>query len=362
MKVNFAARPNGEAGTNSYTAEVTYINDEKSERHVDYLQLEVEGNLGAVVITDAQGCKGAKISYNLSSIIIRPSRELVPSADECYIRLNLVFNRIGRYKLLPKLRFIDSLDLASGEPLIIEIVSLDSPERQRLGWAEALDLRESPVEKREEHRSEDLGKKGRVTAKIESASLRGKPRFRGSIEVEERIRVYKTIVAGEHGVGKTTLVVRYCEGIFAHDTRTTVGVGFASRENVVGDETVKLQIWDFGGEERFRFILPAYCKGADSAILAFDTTCQDSTRNLSAWVDIIRLNAGDIPIVLIGTKIDLEDERKVTSDQARVFVSRYKLDNYLELSSKTGFNVEKVFNEVAQLSHERLLRKLMPHH
>lgn len=84
--------------------------------------------------------------------------------------------------------------------------------------------------------------------------------------------VYKLVVAGEGGVGKTTLIIRYCEGIFKHDTRTTVGVGFASKEVQLHGESIKLQIWDFGGEERFRFILPAYCKGANAAILAFDST------------------------------------------------------------------------------------------
>jgi len=162
--------------------------------------------------------------------------------------------------------------------------------------------------------------------------------------------IYKLVVAGEGGVGKTTLVIRYCEGIFKHDTRTTVGVGFASKEVKVEGERIKLQIWDFGGEERFRFILPTYCKGANSAILAFDTTRFQSLKNLPEWVDIIRNNAGDIPIVLVGTKVDVEEKRTVKAEDGEAFANKNKLECYYDVSSKTGLNVDKVFAKVAEMA------------
>jgi small GTP-binding protein len=168
----------------------------------------------------------------------------------------------------------------------------------------------------------------------------------------ERQFVYKLVVAGEGGVGKTTLIIRYCEGIFKHDTRTTVGVGFASKEVSLRGEKIKLQIWDFGGEERFRFILPAYCKGANAAILAFDTTRFQSVKNLPEWVEIIRKNAGNVPIVLVGTKTDLEDKRTVRHEEGEAFSSKNRLEGYYDVSSKTGLNVDTVFAKVAELAYD----------
>jgi small GTP-binding protein len=162
--------------------------------------------------------------------------------------------------------------------------------------------------------------------------------------------IYKLVVAGEGGVGKTTLVIRYCEGIFKHDTRTTVGVGFASKEVKVDDESIKLQIWDFGGEERFRFILPQYCKGANAAILAFDTTRFQSLKNLPEWVNIIRKNSGEVPIVLVGTKVDVEEKRTVKTDEGEAFAKKNKIDSYFDVSSKTGLNVNNVFAKIAELA------------
>jgi small GTP-binding protein len=161
------------------------------------------------------------------------------------------------------------------------------------------------------------------------------------------------VVAGEGGVGKTTLVVRYCEGVFKHDTRTTVGVGFASKEVKLRGEAIRLQIWDFGGEERFRFILPVYCKGANAAILAFDTTRFQSVKNLPEWVEIIRKNAGNIPIVLVGTKTDLEDKRTVKREEGEAFSNKNKIEGYYDVSSKTGLNVDTVFAKVAELAYDQ---------
>jgi small GTP-binding protein len=169
----------------------------------------------------------------------------------------------------------------------------------------------------------------------------------------ERRFVYKLVVAGEGGVGKTTLVVRYCEGVFKHDTRTTVGVGFASKEVKLRGEAIRLQIWDFGGEERFRFILPVYCKGANAAILAFDTTRFQSVKNLPEWVEIIRKNAGNIPIVLVGTKTDLEDKRTVKREEGEAFSNKNKIEGYYDVSSKTGLNVDTVFAKVAELAYDQ---------
>ncbi len=192
----------------------------------------------------------------------------------------------------------------------------------------------------------------RCPRKIRKASKKGGV-ITSVLPHTERRFVYKLVVAGEGGVGKTTLIIRYCEGVFKHDTRTTVGVGFASKEVKLRGEAIKLQIWDFGGEERFRFILPAYCKGANAAILAFDTTRFQSVKNLPEWVEIIRKNAGNIPIVVVGTKTDLEDKRTVKREEGETFSKMNKLEGYYDVSSKTGLNVDTVFARVAELAYDQ---------
>ncbi|MHA2330250.1 MAG: Rab family GTPase, partial [Candidatus Hodarchaeales archaeon] len=89
--------------------------------------------------------------------------------------------------------------------------------------------------------------------------------------------IFKIIVVGEGGVGKTTFINRFANNKFVKDTKITIGAGFYSFHNEVYKDTIiKLQVWDFGGEKRFRFILPSYCHGAHGVIFTFDLTRSSS--------------------------------------------------------------------------------------
>jgi len=169
-----------------------------------------------------------------------------------------------------------------------------------------------------------------------------------------RAYIFKIIVAGEGGVGKTTLVNRYATGKFNVDTRVTIGVGFQVFEaNGTHNELIKLQLWDFGGEKRFRFLLPSYCNGAHGVILAFDLTRISSLLNLREWIQLIRENTKNPVIVLIGTKNDLAKERGdgITDDLINQFLSSVDLNDavVLKTSSKTGENVTNVFSKLSSL-------------
>jgi small GTP-binding protein len=153
---------------------------------------------------------------------------------------------------------------------------------------------------------------------------------------------------GDAAVGKTSLTLRYISGFFLEDLKLTIGVDFYSKTTNFNKKKVKLQIWDFGGEERFRFLLHQYCKGANAAFFLYDITNRLSLDHLPDWTQIIREHAGDIPIMLIGAKVDLKEFRAVSRDEGILAAKKYNLSSFIELSSKTGQNVEKAFDVITE--------------
>jgi len=158
---------------------------------------------------------------------------------------------------------------------------------------------------------------------------------------------------GDASVGKTSLTIRYIKGFFMQDLRLTIGVDFYSKTTNFKEKIVKLQIWDFGGEERFRFLLTQYCKGANGAFFLYDITNPKSLEHLPDWTQIIRENAGDIPIMLIGSKLDLDEFRAVPRDAGILAAKKYNLSSFVELSSKTGENVEDSFSVMTETLFEK---------
>lgn len=164
---------------------------------------------------------------------------------------------------------------------------------------------------------------------------------------------YKILMLGDASVGKTSLTIRYISGFFLEDLKLTIGVDFYSKTTNFKDKKVKLQIWDFGGEERFRFLLHQYCKGANGAFFLYDITNSTTLDHLPDWTSIIREHVGDIPIMLIGSKLDLDEFRAVLRDDGILSARKYNLASFAELSSKTGQNVEKTFDVLTEILFER---------
>ncbi len=158
---------------------------------------------------------------------------------------------------------------------------------------------------------------------------------------------------GDAAVGKTSLTLRYISGFFLDDLKLTIGVDFYSKTTNFKNKKVKLQIWDFGGEQRFRFLLHQYCKGANAAFFLYDITNRLSLDHLPDWTQIIREHAGDIPIMLIGSKVDLKEFRAVTREEGILAAKKYNLSTFIELSSKTGQNVEKSFDVITEILFEK---------
>lgn len=169
----------------------------------------------------------------------------------------------------------------------------------------------------------------------------------------------KLVVAGEGGVGKTTMIRRYVEGVY-HDSILTVGASFAAKRLVVNDGSgptpIKLQLWDFGGEKRFRFLLPKFCFGARGAMLCFDVNRFSTFLKLDEWLDLIRNNTDDIPIVLLGLKADLQ--RTVEQKEVIDFAKKQRLQAYFETSAKDDLNVTPAFEYVGKQMLEYIRHRI----
>jgi small GTP-binding protein len=155
--------------------------------------------------------------------------------------------------------------------------------------------------------------------------------------------VFKIGVGGDGGTGKTTLLHRYISNRFVADTAMTIGIQIGLKTVNFGGVEATLCFWDFGGQERFRFLLPTYCSGAKGALLIFDLTNMHSTFGLeNSWLPILRKEDLNLPVVLIGTKTDMVDPNFpcIEPGFGNDFVTSHHLHSYIETSSKTGDKVE----------------------
>ncbi|MFW9936121.1 MAG: Rab family GTPase [Candidatus Thorarchaeota archaeon] len=162
--------------------------------------------------------------------------------------------------------------------------------------------------------------------------------------------VFKILIAGDGGVGKTTLLRRFVDGVFDESTIETVGVDFFLKELKFEELRIKcsLQLWDLGGQERFRHLLDSFIMGARAALLLFDLTRMPKMNNILDWVNIVRLHDITLPIMLVGTKLDLEDAIAVDDEYAYNIKNTFNMLNYFKTSSKNAYNVNEVFEALAK--------------
>lgn len=170
---------------------------------------------------------------------------------------------------------------------------------------------------------------------------------------EEYDYLFKSIVVGDGGVGKTALTLRFSKGFFTEDYKMTIGVDFHVKTiNIDSNEGLirsKLQIWDTGGQERFSSIRPMYYRGSLGALLIFDLTNSASFEHLPGWIEEVRANVKtEIPLLLVGNKSDLVDQRAVSLDEINTFTRDFNL-YYMETSAKTGEGVGDCFYILACL-------------
>ena len=164
--------------------------------------------------------------------------------------------------------------------------------------------------------------------------------------------IFKIIIFGNTGSGKTTLTKRFKTDLFISHSQMTIGVDFETKTIKVDGKKVKLMIWDFGGEERFRF-LPEYIVGAMGGILMYDITDYPSLAHIDDWLSVINVKKERFPLVLLGGKADLDISREIPFKEGKKIAKTRGFSGFTECSSKTGKNVEKSFEQLTRMMLSR---------
>jgi len=164
---------------------------------------------------------------------------------------------------------------------------------------------------------------------------------------------YKIVLFGDPGVEKTQLTERFLTNLFKSDTKMTVGVDFEVKSLEVADKRIKLQIWDLGGEERFRFLFPTYVRGANGALFIYDVTNSSSLAHIDDWLLVIRREIKSekdtFPIIVVGIVPEFEEERQIPAEEGINIAKSRGVDGFAECSPITGENIEETFEALTRI-------------
>jgi len=166
--------------------------------------------------------------------------------------------------------------------------------------------------------------------------------------VKDYDHLFKLLIIGDSGVGKSSLLVRFADNHFSGNYITTIGVDFKIRTIEINGERVKLQIWDTAGQERFRTITSTYYRGTHGVIVVYDVSSGESFANVKRWLHEIDANCDVVNRILVGNKNDDPDRKVVLTEDARRFADQMGIQLF-ETSAKDNINVEEMFRSVTSL-------------
>jgi len=159
--------------------------------------------------------------------------------------------------------------------------------------------------------------------------------------------IYKICLFGDRNVGKTELLRAYVPEMFNKQKKPPTCINIAVKNLIINSTKVALQIWILGSELSFKFIFPAFTGGASGGIFMYDITKYSSLRNIEDWLIAFKESLSDdkkeIPILMVGGKLDLSKERMISRRSAKKVSKKYKIFKNFECSSKTGENIDKIF-------------------
>ena len=160
--------------------------------------------------------------------------------------------------------------------------------------------------------------------------------------------LFKYIIIGDSSVGKSNLLMKFAHNKFTEDYQATIGVEFGAKNIELNDQIYRIQIWDTAGQENFRSITRAYYKNSVCAMVVYDITNRDSFEHVQNWIEDVRNQSPKtVLIILVGNKIDLEDQRIVTYDEGNEFAMKNGLI-FGETSAKSGVGIEEIFSKSVQ--------------
>ena len=167
---------------------------------------------------------------------------------------------------------------------------------------------------------------------------------------------FKLIVIGDSGVGKSCLTNNAVKNIFDDSYNATVGFEFFTFNVKINDKVVKLQIWDTCGQELYRSLITNFYRNSSLAVMVYAINSKESFDNIEMWLRELRTHSNpDAKVFLIGNKIDLENERKITKEQGEKFCKDNKINEFMEASAKTGVNAQNIFIKAAVTLYEDYL-------
>ena len=161
---------------------------------------------------------------------------------------------------------------------------------------------------------------------------------------------YKHIIIGDSLSGKSSYMNKLLYDTFSNDKTTTIGVDFGVLYVTINNKTLKNHVWDTAGQETFKSIIRSYYRNSDGCILTFDVTNRKSFENINKWIDELQLysNYEKLSVIIIGNKIDLEDQRAVSMEEAEKLSLKYDIP-YIEVSVKNDINIKRAFYKLINL-------------
>ena len=168
------------------------------------------------------------------------------------------------------------------------------------------------------------------------------------MENKEYDLLFKLILIGDSCVGKSNILLKYLKNQFNENSKTTIGVEFGTKNIIINNKRIKIQIWDTAGQERYRSITSAYYKGAKGALIVYDITRKNTFDNIDKWITDLKLNGDEnICIIILGNKSDLIDKREINKNDGIKKAEMYKTA-FLETSALNGDNISKAFDELIE--------------
>ena len=168
------------------------------------------------------------------------------------------------------------------------------------------------------------------------------------MENKEYDLLFKLILIGDSYVGKSNILLKYLKNQFNENSKTTIGVEFGTKNIIINNKRIKIQIWDTAGQERYRSITSAYYKGTKGALIVYDITRKNTFDNIDKWITDLKLNGDkNICIIILGNKSDLIDKREINKNDGIKKAEMYKTA-FLETSALNGDNISKAFDELIE--------------
>ena len=165
--------------------------------------------------------------------------------------------------------------------------------------------------------------------------------------------IFKIIIVGDLSSGKTNIVTQYISHKFVQDSQPTIGVEMFNKDFQINEDKVSAQIWDTAGQEKYNALTSSYYKGAKGALVVYDITQESTFLKVEQFAkDLKEKSDKNVYMILVGNKIDLEENRKVSKEEGKILADKLKM-GFFEVSAKNGTGIEDLFKNLIDNVYEK---------